>query len=123
MSLEAPNAKHVVVDGETYEVPREPDAYRPTTHFGQRVRERVPSSHRDRIIRECFETGVCRGTAPPSSVDRPGVAFQTFEFEARILIGNSSRAFSLVVGVVRDAFRGAAKHRVLTIYEPEEPNL
>ena len=108
MSLEAPNAKHVVVDGETYEVPREPDAYRPTTHFGQRVRERVPSSHRDRIIRECFETGVCRGTTPPSSADRPGVAFQTFEFEARILIGNSSRVFSLVVGVVRDAFRGGA---------------
>ena len=25
MSLEAPNAKHVTVDGETYEVPREPD--------------------------------------------------------------------------------------------------
>ena len=123
MSLEAPNAKHVVVDGETYEVPREPDAYRPTTHFGQRVRERVPAAHRDRIIRECFEAGVCRGTTPPRSVDRPGVAFQTFEFEARILIGNSSRVFSLVVGVVRDAFRDRGKHRALTIYEPEEPSV
>ena len=123
MSLEAPNAKHVVVDGETYEVPREPDAYRPTTHFGQRVRERVPAAHRDRIIRECFATGVCRGTTPPSSVDRPGAVFQTFEFETRILIGNSSRVFSIVVGVVRDAFRGRGKHRALTIYEPEEPNV
>ena len=123
MSLEAPNTKHVTVDGETYEVAREPDAYRPTTHFGQRVRERVPAAHRDRIIRECFETGVCRGTTPPRSVDQPGAVFQTFEFEARILIGNSSRAFSLVVGVVRDAFRGSAKHRALTIYEPEEPSI
>ena len=123
MSSEQTNAKHVVVDGETYEVPREPDAYRPTTHFGQRVRERVPAAHRDRIIRECFEHGVCRGTTPPRSVDQPGAVFQTFEFEARILIGNSSRAFLLVVGVVRDAFRGSAKHRVLTIYEPEEPSV
>ena len=123
MSSEQTNAKHVVVDGETYEVPREPAAYRPTTHFGQRVRERVPAAHRDRIIRECFEHGVCRGTTPPSSLDRPGAVFQTFEFEARILIGFSSRAFSLVVGVVRDAFRGSAKHRALTIYEPEDPNV
>ena len=123
MRSEQTNAKHVVVDGETYEVPREPDAYRPTTHFGQRVRERVPIYHRDRIIRECFEAGVCRATTPPSSVDRPGVAFQTFEFEARILIGDSSRTFSLVVGVVRDAFRGSAKHRALTIYEPEDPSV
>ena len=123
MSLQTPNTKHVTVDGETYEVPREPDAYRPTTHFGQRVRERVPSSHRDRIIRECFEAGVCRGTTPPSSVDRPGAVFQTFEFEARILIGHSSRVFLLVVGVVRDAFRGSAKYRALTIYEPEDPSV
>ena len=123
MSSEQTNAKHVVVDGETYEVPREPDAYRPTTHFGQRVRERVPSSHRDRIIRECFEAGVCRATTPTKSVDQPGVVFQCFEFEARILIGNSSRVFSLIVGVVRDAFRGSAKHRALTIYEPEEPSV
>ena len=115
MSLQTPNTKHVTVDGERYEVPREPDAYRPTTHFGQRVRERVPSSHRDRIIRECFAAGVCRGTTPPSSVDRPGVAFQTFEFEARILIGNSSRVFSLVVGVVRDAFRGSASTAALAL--------
>lgn len=122
MSL-APNTKQVVVDGDPVDVPREPDAYRPTTHFGQRVRERVPAAHRDRIIRECFESGVCRGTTPASSVDRPGVAFQTFEFEARILIGDSSRVFSLVVGVVRDAFRGDAKHRALTIYEPEEPGV
>ena len=123
MSSEQTNTKHVVVDGETYEVPREPGAYRPTTHFGQRVRERVPSSHRDRIIRECFETGVCRAATPPTSVDRPGVAFQCFEFEARILIGNSSRVFSLIVGVVRDAFRGRGKHRALTIYEPGEANV
>ena len=123
MSLQTPNTKHVTVDGETYEVPREPDAYRPTTHFGQRVRERVPSSHRDRIIRECFAAGVCRGPPPPTSVDRPGVAFQTFEFETRTLIGNSSRVFSIVVGVVRDAFRGSAKHRALTIYEPEETSI
>ena len=123
MSSEQTNTKHVVVDGETYEVPREPDAYRPTTHFGQRVRERAPAAHRDRIIRECFEAGVCRAATPPTSVDRPGVAFQTFEFEARILIGNSSRVFSLIVGVVRDAFRGRGKHRALTIYEPGEPSV
>ena len=123
MSLQTPNTKHVTVDGETYEVPREPDAYRTTTHFGQRVRERVPAAHRDRVIRECFEAGVCRGTTPPRSIDRPGAVFQTFEFEARILIGDSSRVFLLVVGVVRDAFRGSAKHRALTIYEPEEASV
>jgi hypothetical protein len=123
MSLQPPNTKYAVVDGDRCEVPREPDAYRPTTHFGQRLRERVPSSHRDRIIRECFETGVCRGTTPPSSVDRPGVAFQTFEFEARVTHGDFERVYSLVVGVVRDAFRGEPKHRALTIYQPEEPNL
>ena len=88
------------------------------SEFASACRARI-----DRIIRECFEHGVCRGTTPPSSVDRPGVAFQTFEFETRILIGNSSHVFSLVVGVVRDAFRGGAKHSALTIYEPEEPNV
>lgn len=123
MSLQPPNVKHVMVDGDRHEVPREPDAYRPTTHFGQRARERVPSACRDRVIRECFQSGVCRGTTPTKSVDQPGEIFATFEFETRLLIGSDERVFSLVVGVVRDAFRGSAKHRALTIVEPEEPGV
>ena len=120
MSLEV-NTKHVTVDGAAVQVPREPDAYRPTTHFGQRLRERVPGDDRDHVVRACFERGVCRGTRPPKGVDRPGEVFQTFEFEARFsadsLIGSeSARTYALVVGVVREAFRSPAKkHRALTI--------
>ena len=115
------NTKQVVVDGDAVQVPREPDAYRPTTHFGQRLRERVPSADRNRVVRECFERGVCRGTTSARSVDRPGEVFQTFEFEARFsesaLMGSeTARTYALVVGVVREAFRNPRKkHRALTI--------
>jgi len=120
------NTKQVVVDGDAVQVPREPDAYRPTTHFGQRLRERVPGLDRDRVIRGCFERGVCRGTTPPRGVDRAGEAFQTFEFEARFsadsLIGSEhARTYALVVGVVREAFRSPPKkHRALTIVRRDD---
>jgi len=120
------NTKRVVVDGDVVQVPREPDAYRPTTHFGQRLRERVPAADRDRVVRECFERGVCRGTTPTRSVDRPGEVFQTFEFEARfsesVLMGSeTARTYALVVGVVREAFRvPSKKHRVLTIVRRDD---
>ena len=120
------NTKQVVVDGDARDIPRDPNRFRPTTHFGQRLRERVPAADRDRVVRECFERGVCRGTTPARSVDRPGVVFQTFEFEARFsesaLIGSeTARTYALVVGVVREAFRNPRKkHRALTIVRRDD---
>ncbi|MEF8784140.1 MAG: hypothetical protein V5A39_13490 [Haloarculaceae archaeon] len=40
---------------------REPAAYQPTVHFGQRLRERVPENHRDSLVRGCLQRGRCHG--------------------------------------------------------------
>jgi hypothetical protein len=38
-------------------VPREPAAYRPTVHFGQRLKDRVPEHDRDALPRRLIEDG------------------------------------------------------------------
>ena len=95
------------------EVPREPEAYRATTHFGQRLRERVPEELRDRLVRDLIEGGTLRGTTDPRNDGKDDV-HQYFAFEDRV----NGRDWRLVVGVVPAAFiEPTRKHLAVTIID------
>jgi len=95
------------------EVPREPEAYRATTHLGQRLRERVPEELRDRLVRGLIEGGTLRGTTDPRNAGKDDV-HQYFAFEGRI----EGRDWRLVVGVVPAAFvEPRRKHLAVTIID------
>jgi hypothetical protein len=97
MSDSVPNTKHCAVP---IAVPRDPAEYRATTHFGQRAHERLPDpDKRDRVIRECIESGQCYGTTDIEHADDHNVlqyfAFQTtlFDAEWRVIVGMRKVAF------------------------------
>jgi hypothetical protein len=110
----APNTKRVSV---AHPVPREPDAYRATVHFGQRLRGRVPEAQRDSVVRECIEQGELRGTTPPADSDADDVR-QYFAFEHCV----NGRDWRLVVGIRPAAFRadGSDHHLAVTIMEVDD---
>lgn len=104
-----PNTKHVSV---AMPVPREPSEYRATTHFGQRLRDRVPEQKRDRAVRETITDGRLVGTGNPIGDDNDRVR-QYFKF-----IGDG---WIVVVGVCDDAFlEESKKHLALTIYPADD---
>lgn len=106
------NTKHVQI---SYQVPRDPEAYQATTHFGQRAKGRVPPEHRDKIIRECITKGKIRGTTPTQACQEDGVK-QYFCFE-RAIEGSDWR---VVVGIRPKAFKeDDIKHYAVTIVDVE----
>lgn len=109
-NLQEPNTKHTTI---SVPVPRDPAEYSATTHFGQRLRERVPEHLRDRVIRECIERGRVRGV-PGGTED--GMV-QAFAFDHEI----EGRQWTVIVGIMRDACLGGdAKHEAITIYPEGE---
>lgn len=111
---EEPNTKHVSV---SVPVPREPAAYRPSVHFGQRLRERVPERLRDRVVNECIETGECRGVRPPRRDDADDEIKQHFAFEATVADGR----WRLVVGIRSAALlNDDKKHLAVTVMEVDD---
>jgi len=110
-----PNTKHAPVP---MPVPRDPAQYRATTHFGQRLRDRVPEPLRDRVVRECITHGYCRGASPPDSIvdsDEERMV-QAFAFEREL----EGVRWTVVVGIMRARYlRDGAKHKALTVYGNE----
>jgi len=107
-SDQAPNTKYVQVP---HEVPREPEQYRSTIHFGQRLRERVPEDSRDRVVRECITQGRVRGENARQPTDEDDVR-QFFSFERRV----DDVEYRLVVGLRDEAFYDDSKqHLAITI--------
>ena len=105
-----PNVKHAAVP---MPVPRDPGEYMASTHLGMRLRERVPEHLRSRVIRECIEEGVCRGTTPPRDLDDEFDIFQSFAFEKAI----GHVEWRVIVGVRPRAFvDDDVKHVALTVY-------
>jgi len=107
------NTKHVTV---AHAVPRDPEAYRMTTHFGQRVRERLPPEpKRGRIIRECIERGECHGES--NRTDGHEDVQQYFRFDATLY----GRRWRTIVGIRPQAFkRDSERHLAITIMEVDE---
>jgi len=99
--------KHTYPDGETYAIPREPSAYRPTDHFMQmkRVREDPPVT--GEVINNCFTEG---DLADTNVSDR-------YKFVWKEQKPRSNDHWYLIVAVDRAAFeRESRKHHALTIY-------
>lgn len=95
-----------------FDVPRDPEAYRATIHFGQRLRERVPEFKRDRVVRETIHHGDQHGATPPQSVGEHDRVVQHFR-----IVHDS---WTVVVGICPDAFRREdRKHLAMTIYEED----
>ncbi|ELZ05325.1 hypothetical protein [Natrialba aegyptia] len=110
----APNTKFAPVP---MPVPRDPSEFRATAHFSQRLRERVPSALRDRVVRECIESGFCRGASPPDSIDSDDQMVQAFAFDQEV----EGVEWTVVVGIMRDAYlRDGAKHKAITVYPGDD---
>lgn len=104
-----PNTKRVSV---SFAVPRDPTAYRLTTHFGQMAKERLPDEDRAEIIRRLIETGHCYGTVPPQAVEDQRDVTRYFAFEDAVF----GTEYRLVVGLRPVAFKQATpKHLAVTV--------
>lgn len=95
-------------------VPRDPEQYRTTTHFGQRLRDRVPEDIQGRVVAECITEGRCHGTTPrDAEADRDDIV-QTFGFDHHL----EGRHWRVVVGLRERAFLSRGReHLALTVYE------
>jgi len=103
------NTKHVNV---VFEVPRDPEQYRATTHFGQRLRERAPDDKRDSVVRNLIERGRVSGASPTR--ERGANVSQYFKFEQRV----HGTDYRMIVGIRREAFvEDGSKHLAVTIME------
>lgn len=111
VSETGPNVKHVQVN---VPVPRDPDRYRATIHFGQRAKSRLPDDKRDRIIRECIEDGWCRAaTRKFGDGEHEGVK-QFYQFQKEI----ADREWRVVVGIRPDAIlEEDERHLAVTVME------
>jgi len=109
-----PNTKQCPVP---VEVPRDPEVYRATVHFGQRLAERVKPAVPDasRVIRECIKYGHCSGASDTNVVEEDGDWIQCFKFEAEVY----DLEWTLVVGMTRAGFLDDGKHDAVTIYRSE----
>lgn len=102
----APNSKYVTLP---VKVPRDPEQYRSTTHFGQRLRQRVPDDIRGEVVRECIQMGQCSGAQHSGHGD----VHQYFQFGREV----EGTQWTVIVGIVLEAFRDPArKHLAVTIY-------
>jgi hypothetical protein len=112
---DAPNTKKITV---AHEVPRDPAAYQPTIHFGQRLKERIPENHRDSIVRECLQRGRCHGVSDRKAKGHDDVR-QCFGFDLDDDLLDAT--YRLVVGIRPTAFRQAStNHLAITIMEVHE---
>ena len=90
--------------------PRDPAAYRPTVHFGQRLKDRVPEHDRDALPRRLIEDGaVHRVTDHPHATDAQG-ALVAFIDEI------AGETWTLIVSLRPGAFTREGKHGAVSIY-------
>jgi hypothetical protein len=110
------NTKRMTV---AHKVPRDPEEYRPTIHFAQRLGQRVPEHHQGDVIRELITSAECSGSSCPSGANPEGVDHY-FTFRGEVC----GREYCLVVGCRASVFKSehpAEKHLAVTIYSPEDP--
>jgi hypothetical protein len=111
------NKKQYQVDGEAFEVPRDPAEYQSTQHFAMRCKDRVPTATRDLYITQTIEIGELSAATPPQSVDNEYDICQHFEFEREF----AHWTCRIIVGMRPIAARqDDKKHLALTIYNPED---
>ena len=100
--------------------PRDPEAYRVTSHFRNRLRERVESHQRDTLPGELIRNGYVH-RVPATAADVPNhewgatVAFTT--------AAPTGRPWTLVAALRPTAFSNPDEHhRAITIYQGTAPD-
>ena len=97
--------------------PRKTECYRPTKHFKQRLRERVPSFHHGPVPAQIIEEGAVtrRAWRAPPQLDDPG---QPVAFTGTV----DGRRYTVIVALRPGGYRAPKlKHSVLTVYEGDPP--
>lgn len=97
--------------------PRDIDRYNPTKHFGQRLRERVPSRHRGPVPSEIIESGrvTRRRRDAPDDLDAPG---HPVAFTGRV----DGEQYTVIVALRPGGFRDPGRpHDVITVW-PGDPS-
>jgi len=106
-----PNSKQCPIPGGAREVPREARAYRPTNHFVNRFRERVPDDLEPDIVERCLRYGTISARGQAGQAD--GNVWQVFGFEHTI----EGDRWRVIVGIVPQAYDSEmVKHEAITIY-------
>lgn len=98
--------------------PRDLDRYEPTKHFGQRLRERVPSRHRGPVPSEIIESGrvTRRPWDAPADLDAPG---QPVAFTGRV----DGDQYTVIVALRPSGFRDPGRpHDVITVWQGDPSN-
>jgi hypothetical protein len=107
MSESSPITKQVPV---AMDVPRDPEEIRPTIHFTQQLKKRVPSDEQDQAVRETIKYGDHHGSYHPDGRHGDHDCVQQY-FK---VVGES---WTVVLGVNPDAYQdSSAKHLAITIY-------
>lgn len=89
---------------------RDPAAYRPTVHFGQRLKDRVPEHDRDALPRRLIEEGaVSRVQDHPHATDSRGALVAFIDVVA-------GETWTLIVSLRPCAFTREGKHGAVSIY-------
>ena len=97
-------------------VPRDPAAYRPTVHFAQRLKDRVPEYDRDALPRRLIEDGrVSRVPDHAHATDAQGTLVAFIDEIA-------GETWTLIVSLRPGAFTRDGKHGAVSIYRgrPED---
>lgn len=111
MSVDAPNSKQCPTPDGPKKVPRDPQAYRPTNHFYNRLKQRVPDELQDDIAARCIKHGHVSSTSPAGHCE--GSVWQTYAFDYEI----DDTEWSVIVGIVPQAYGSEmVKHQAITIY-------
>jgi len=107
----APNSKQCPVPGGPRPVPRDPEAYRSTNHYINRLKQRVPEDLQSDIAARCVKRGVLKAKTRAGEAD--GNAWQDFAFYRKI----DDQPWCLIVAIVPQAYESEmVKHAAKTIY-------
>jgi hypothetical protein len=98
--------------------PRDLDRYQTTTHFGQRLRERVPERHHGPVPKEIITDG--RVTRRPWSgdneLDEPG---HPVAFTGRV----DGKRYTVIVALRPSGYRSPdTTHDIITVYRGKPPS-
>lgn len=99
------------------EVPRDPAKYRPSQHFAQRLKQRVPVYHQGPVPAAIIENGTVtrRRWTAPDELDDPG---QPVAFTGDV----DGERYTVIAALRPGGYRSAeTKHTVLTVYEGDPP--
>jgi hypothetical protein len=95
------------------DIPREPDAYRATNHFVNRLKQRVDEAFQPSLPATLIQDGTIRRLKPDCGNNRRECHAKV----AFVSTGPKQRAWTLVAGLRHEAYYNPKQcHRAITVY-------